>query len=205
MTMVRKRSRSATEQRFQDAVLELLAEHGFARMGVNLVAERAGADKVLIYRYFGDLDGLLQRVARGRAWLPAADALCSALPGEPKQMLAELARRVTRHIRRDAPGHQLSLWRHAAHNPLTKQFTAEWQDLWRELPQRLGAGLDYEARQNWSKACALLALTIQAELADEAIDPRCLDALSASLLPPALEAEDEFFEEDADVLPTNLL
>lgn len=205
MTRVRKRSRSDTEQRFQDAVLESVAESGFAKLGVNLVAEHAGTDKVLIYRYFGDLDGLLERVAQSRSWLPSAEELCSGLPSEPNRALKELARRVSQHIRRDAPTHQLSLWRHAVQNPLTKQYTAEWKTLWRELPERLGAGLDYEARQNWSKACALLALTVQAEIADEAIDPKCLDTLSAQLAAPAVEANDAFFQEDADVLPTNLL
>lgn len=205
MAKTRKRSRPNTEQRFQDAVLELVADTGFAKLGVNLVAERAGADKVLIYRYFGGLDGLLQRVAESRTWLPSADELCTELSSEPSRVFTELTRRISQHIRRDAPTCQLSLWRHAAQNPLTKQYTSEWKTLWRELPEKLGAGLDYEARQNWSRACALLALTIQAELADEAIDPRCLNALSAQLVTPAVEVSEEFFTEDADVLPTNLL
>ena len=31
--------------------------------GINAIARQAGCDKVLIYRYFDNLDGLLQRVA----------------------------------------------------------------------------------------------------------------------------------------------
>jgi len=203
MTMARKRSRSHTEQRFQDAVLELVAESGFAAIGVNLVAERAGADKVLIYRYFGGLDGLLERVGQSRAWLPSAEELCSDLSSEPSRVLTELTRRISQHIRRDAPTYQLSLWRHAVQNPLTEQYTAEWKNLWRELPERLGAGLDYAARQNWSKACALLALTVEAEVVGEAVDPKCLEALSAPLESPAIERSEP--EVDEDVLPTNLL
>lgn len=42
-----------------DAVHAILLEKGFLAIGVNSVAERAGLNKVLIYRYFGGLEGLL--------------------------------------------------------------------------------------------------------------------------------------------------
>ncbi|MFO8026366.1 MAG: TetR/AcrR family transcriptional regulator [Opitutales bacterium] len=204
--MPRKRSRPNTEQRFVDAVLELVAENGCEDLGVNHVAQRAGADKVLIYRYFGGLDGLLRRVARSHRWLPTADELWEpSLSGEPKRVLADLARLVARHLRMNAATRQLCLWRHAVRNPLTEQYTAEWNSLWKELPEKLSRGLDYEARRNWTNACSLLALTIQAELAGEGIDPNCLDTFSAQLVAPAAGTESTEVEADADVLPTNLL
>jgi AcrR family transcriptional regulator len=202
--MVRKRSRSNTEQRFQDAVLELVAESGCAELGVNLVAQRAGADKVLIYRYFGDLDGLLQCVAESRNWFPDCDELCDGLPTDPAHLLSLLARRISQHIRTDAATHKLALWRHAVQNPLTKQYTSEWKTLWQKLPKLLSQGLDYNAREDWAKACALLALSVQADLAGEAIDLKSLDAFSAQLEAPQLLEDSDSFE-DSDVLPTNLL
>ena len=57
------RSRPKTEEKFQNAVLKLIADEGCGSLGINSVAQVAGADKVLIYRYFGDFKGLLQRVA----------------------------------------------------------------------------------------------------------------------------------------------
>lgn len=203
--MTRKRSRNNTEQRFQEAVLELVAESGCAQLGVNIVAQRAGSDKVLIYRYFGDLEGLLKRVAESRAWLPSSDELCTAVSGDAAHILTELTRLISHHIRMDGATHQLALWRHAVQNPLTKQYTAEWKTLWQELPKKLGQGLDYEARDNWSKACALLALTIQADLAGERIDPKSLDALSARLVAPQIEQDSEKNNANQDILPTNLL
>lgn len=202
--MTRKRSRSHTEQRFQDAVLDLVADSGCGQLGVNLVAQLAGADKVLIYRYFGDLDGLLQAVAESRSWFPDCDELCAELPTDPPQLLSALARRIIHHIRTDDATRQLALWRHVTQNPLTKQYASEWKALWQDLPKLLGQGLDYDARENWAKACALLALSIQADLAGEAIDPHCLDALSALLERPQL-LEDSDSIVDSDVLPTNLL
>jgi AcrR family transcriptional regulator len=205
MTMARKRSRSATEQRFQDAVLNLIADSGCAKLGVNAVAELAGSDKVLIYRYFGNFEGLLHRVAESRTWLPSTEELCSAISTQPQNALADLARLISRHVRTDPATHQLSLWRHAQQNPLTKQYTSEWKKLWRELPQQLGTDLGYQARKKWDNACALLALTVEAELAGEAIDLRCLDAISAQLEAPSAKQTDDAIQYDEDILPTNLL
>lgn len=54
------RDKEATKQRLIDAVGKILAERGFHNLGVNAIAKEAGVDKVLIYRYFDSLEGLLQ-------------------------------------------------------------------------------------------------------------------------------------------------
>lgn len=203
--MALKRSRSATEARFLNAVLKLVAETGFAHLGINVIAERTGSDKVLIYRYFGSLDGLLQRVAESQSWLPSADELSSKLPDDPQRLLEELTRRVCRHLRMNRTAHQISLWRHAVKNPLTEQYASEWKSLWQEIPKRLGSELSYEARKNWQRACALLALSIEAELAGEAIDSKALDLLCHQLVTPYSVAMDQDEVDDPDILPTNLL
>lgn len=48
-----------TEQRLLDAVGQIIENDGFAKIGINRVARVAGCDKVLIYRYFGGIEGLL--------------------------------------------------------------------------------------------------------------------------------------------------
>lgn len=53
------RSRLQTEQKILSAVETLLLEQGYPAVGVNAIARQAGCDKVLIYRYFGDFEGLL--------------------------------------------------------------------------------------------------------------------------------------------------
>ncbi len=54
------KDREVTKQRLLGAVGEVLVERGYAGIGVNAIAKKAGVDKVLIYRYFNDLDGLLE-------------------------------------------------------------------------------------------------------------------------------------------------
>lgn len=55
--------KAGTLQRLKDAVRAIVAEEGVGALGVNAVAERAGVSKVLIYRYFGSFDGLLEQAA----------------------------------------------------------------------------------------------------------------------------------------------
>ncbi|MFV2032269.1 MAG: TetR/AcrR family transcriptional regulator [Gammaproteobacteria bacterium] len=53
------KSRLQTEQKILHALELLLLEQGFMAVGINSLARQAGCDKVLIYRYFDGLDGLL--------------------------------------------------------------------------------------------------------------------------------------------------
>ncbi len=52
------RNRTLTEQRLIDAVGQLITEDGLEGARINRIARRAGVNKILIYRYFGGVDGL---------------------------------------------------------------------------------------------------------------------------------------------------
>lgn len=54
-----QKNRDATEERLIAAVGEIIADEGFEALGVRKVAEQAGVNKTLIYRYFESLDGLI--------------------------------------------------------------------------------------------------------------------------------------------------
>ncbi|MFD2934995.1 TetR/AcrR family transcriptional regulator [Spirosoma flavum] len=82
-----KRNRTVTTQRIIDALEQILDEDGLVGVTVNLIAERAAVSKVLIYRYFGGLEGLFEYyVGMGRfvphftpAWL---EQMQPAKPGD---------------------------------------------------------------------------------------------------------------------------
>ena len=57
------RNRLKTEEKILKAVETILLNDGFPAIGINSIARQAGCDKVLIYRYFDGLDGLLQAFA----------------------------------------------------------------------------------------------------------------------------------------------
>lgn len=203
MPETRKRSRRQTEQRFQDAVLDLVAESGFAEIGINIVAERAGADKVLIYRYFGDFEGLLQRVAESRTWLPSADELLGRSAHTPKQRLKDLFKHLSTPIRNDAATHQTALWQHAEVNPLTQKYRLEWKTLWKQLGEELSNNLPYEERKKWNSAIELLAMVTHSKIVGEQVDESWIDFLSQELEPVDPQMNVSMVQED--VLPTNLL
>jgi AcrR family transcriptional regulator len=209
--MPRTRSRQKTQEKFLQAVLDLIAERGFSSLGINAIAKKAGADKVLIYRYFGDFAGLMLQVAESRQWLPTATEILNLLPAQDRDgptVLRTISRGLVHQIQTNKTSLQLMFWRKAEKNPLTEHFTREWHNLWRELPTHLAEGLGYNQRIAWEQACELTALMVEAELADEAIAPDSIDAIAADLVlgeifngsEPVVKAQ--VFD---DVLPTNLL
>nr|WP_321355634.1 TetR/AcrR family transcriptional regulator [uncultured Draconibacterium sp.] len=56
----RRRNTIAVKMDLIDAVGSVLKKHGFAKLGINLVAEEAKVDKNVIYRNFEDFDKLLE-------------------------------------------------------------------------------------------------------------------------------------------------
>lgn len=66
------RDKQITSRRLVSAVGSLLAKKGFKGMGVNAVAREAGVDKVLIYRYFGGLEGLIAAFGKEGDFWPSA-------------------------------------------------------------------------------------------------------------------------------------
>jgi AcrR family transcriptional regulator len=54
-----ERDRDMTEEKLIKAVGVLIVKEGFESLGVRKVAEQAGVNKTLIYRYFESLDGLI--------------------------------------------------------------------------------------------------------------------------------------------------
>ncbi|MFJ5806120.1 TetR family transcriptional regulator [Streptomyces sp. NBC_01426] len=62
----RRRDASATRRRILDAARDLFAERGYERATVRDIAEVAGSNQALLFRYFGSKQGLLAEVlARG--------------------------------------------------------------------------------------------------------------------------------------------
>ena len=62
------RDRAATERALVDAAARLLAERGFSALNVQAIAEAAGVDRKLVYRYFGGVEGLVERLGAEVRW-----------------------------------------------------------------------------------------------------------------------------------------
>ena len=74
------RNRQKTASRIQQAAIRLLQRDGFAGWGINAVAREADVDKVLIYRYFESLEGLLTEIIRETRFWPDPETLDDSGP-----------------------------------------------------------------------------------------------------------------------------
>lgn len=59
-----ERDREATEKRLLDTIGKMIAEDGFEKIGINAIATQSGVSKILIYRYFGSVEGLMAAYIR---------------------------------------------------------------------------------------------------------------------------------------------
>lgn len=134
----RSRDRAATRDDILAAVGRLLATHGFASIGINAIAREAGVDKVLIYRYFGGLDALLE--AWGQRNIYGGGSLRAGAAGARMTAADRAAIFLSAYVRdlRTRPeALEVSRWELVEDNPLTRRLAqtrevaglAELQDL----------------------------------------------------------------------------
>jgi hypothetical protein len=110
--------RAATEEAILEAVSEIVGADGFLGLGVNAVAEKARVSKVLIYRYFGDMDGLLNAWAlKNNYWGEGANG---ALEGA--EDISDFAEKAfsgqIRSLRSSKEGREMLRWCLVSDNPL---------------------------------------------------------------------------------------
>lgn len=121
------RDRARTEERIIAAVGAILAEPGGSRrLGINAIAARSGVDKVLIYRYFGGLDGLLAAfAAKADLWPTVAEAAPeAALEDELATALAALIRGYVAALRRRPATLEAIAWDMSEKNALGRRLDA---------------------------------------------------------------------------------
>ncbi len=118
---VRSRDAAATRKRILDAVGSLLVREGFGALGVNAVAREAGVDKVLIYRYFGGIDHLLE--AWGNEldfWPSVAEILGDAQEPDPAEFAVGMLKRHLHALRVRPHTLEVMAWEAVERHPLTR-------------------------------------------------------------------------------------
>lgn len=90
-----------TTQRIVAAFEEVIAERGMGGIGINRIAEKAGVSKVLIYRYFGGIDGLVTYYIKMGKLFPTFDSrmIAQIQPTQPSDMGRVWSRQVVQTFR----------------------------------------------------------------------------------------------------------
>ncbi|MCP3952970.1 MAG: TetR/AcrR family transcriptional regulator [Desulfobacterales bacterium] len=106
------------------AVGRLLARKGFKALGVNAVAREAGVDKVLIYRYFDGLPGLMKAFGQDSDFWPSAGELAGEAPEHFRTLpladrMSALARNYLDAIRKRPVTQEIMAWELIERNQLT--------------------------------------------------------------------------------------
>jgi len=134
----RERNRAGTEGRILEATGRLLARRGFASFGINAVAREARVDKVLIYRYWGGLDGLMAAYGRtSNFWPPTEETLPSAESDSGERAVAGL-KALLRGVRARPLTQEILRWELVEHNALTDHLADVREQRGLEALARLG-------------------------------------------------------------------
>lgn len=84
-----------SEKKLIKAVSTVIEEDGFSKVGINHIARTAGCDKVLIYRYFGGLEGLLTAWAKENDYYTSAyDRFYEEIKTADQSLIRELTKKV---------------------------------------------------------------------------------------------------------------
>lgn len=146
-----KRNREETEKKIKDAVGRIVLRDGFAALGINAVAKEAGCDKVLIYRYFGTLEGLIESYVREK------DYFSNITPVFPqtgdkltREEIAWVAKRIfkgqLKYTASDAEFRELLLWELSNRNQITEKLAAVREEKGMSVLKRAGISDEFEGK-----------------------------------------------------------
>lgn len=112
---VKKRDRERTKNVILQAVGEVIKLHGPEKVGVNLIARTAGVNKVLIYRYFYSVDGLMEQYMKlGEYTSNSCTIFIDNLPQppteEPGKVLTSLMHTFLTDLRENKASRDLLRW-----------------------------------------------------------------------------------------------
>lgn len=142
VAVVKKRDKERTKNKILSAVGEIIALHGIEKLGINLVAKTSGVNKVLVYRYFDSVDGLVLEYLKKTELHVFA---CSYPPNDTQEGALEakggdltgLMLGILRDLRNNAPVRNLLRWEMQscksmlpeAHNQIRERILQELQAL----------------------------------------------------------------------------
>lgn len=119
-----ERDRNMTEERLIEAVRQLIVEEGFESLGIRKVADKAGVNKTLIYRYFESLDGLIY------AYMKKHDFWVNTTLNQPriadvKKFLKSFYRREISEYRQNIALKRLRRWELSSDKDIVSEIRAQ--------------------------------------------------------------------------------
>lgn len=116
-----------TKRKLIKAVGSVIGREGFKGFGVNKIAKAAGVDKVLVYRYFGGLPGLVEAYSKTVDFWPTVEELIGPDPDAvrkmpPDQQMAEFCKSFMAAMRKRPVTQDILAWELFERNELSKKL-----------------------------------------------------------------------------------
>lgn len=133
-----QRNKEQSKQKLIDAVSQIIIRDGFKGIGINAIAKEAGLDKVLIYRYFDGLDGLLREFAKQKDfYINISRFIQDGIELRQKDDLINLINKILigqlKELRENRELQELILWQMIEKNELTIAIAKEREEKGYEL------------------------------------------------------------------------
>jgi len=146
-TKYNQRNKEQSKQNFIDAVGRIILRDGFKGIGINAIAKEAKLDKVLIYRYFEGLDGLLREFAKQKDFYInltgfIQDEIENAQKHELKNLVSKVLISQLRGLIDNKELQELMLWEMVEKNELTDAIAKEREEKGYELSNKLKEKMD---------------------------------------------------------------
>ena len=143
-----QRNKDLTKQKLIDAVGEIVLEQGFKGIGVNAIAKQAGVDKVLIYRYFENLNGLLKAYVLQEDYFSKLDDLVTLDHDiTSKAEFVEIAKKMflgqLRYLRQNKKLQEFLLWELEEINDVTVEVGRRREEQGVNILNRLKQKVDF--------------------------------------------------------------
>lgn len=151
-----------TEKKLLEAVSYIIENDGFTKIGVNRIANQAGCDKVLIYRYFGGLDGLLVEWAKRHDYYSFAysefiETIKKAESKDIKQIVKNVFMRQLYHLKDNVLMQELLVWELSGHSSF-KGIIEERERIGYKLQKELNRVLNTDSDNSMSIAIIVSAI-----------------------------------------------
>jgi len=154
------RNKEQSRQKLIDAVGTIILRDGFNAIGINSVAKEADLDKVLIYRYFDGLDGLLREFAKRKDfYINISDLILDEIENARAEDLKELIIKILvsqlRGLRENQALQELMVWEILERNELTIAIAKDREEKGYEVSKRLKEKMNLTGNES-DAAIALL-------------------------------------------------
>lgn len=128
--VLQQRNKAQSKQKLIDAVGKIIVRNGYNGIGINAIAKEANLDKVLIYRYFNGLNGLLKEFAGQKDFfIKISNSIQDEIEKTPaleyKNLLINVLIEQLRDLRKNRELQEIIKWELVEKNDLTLTITKE--------------------------------------------------------------------------------